>query len=324
MRIPRPARVDSPPMRRPPMLPLLPFLLACLGCASLRPFEEVRREVPEDRFLRIGDQLVHVEMAGQGPPLVLLHGFGASTWAWRHVMPRLAQSFRVIAVDLSGFGYTERPRDRGRYTREAQGELVLGVVEALGYESAHLMGHSYGGGITLWIAWKYPERVRSMVLVDSSAPTYSYDRRNRAVAFRPLAAFFLRSWMLRPTNVRSALLRSFYDDSLVTPELVQGYWERIRIQGVVDAYYGLTVPVHGPVDQVVLEDIQVPALVVWGAQDQVISAESGRRATARMPQAEFAVIEKTGHIPMEENPEELLRLALPFLERQAERQAGRS
>lgn len=93
-------------LRRPPFVSLLPFLLACLGCASLRPFDEIRRTEPEDRFLRIGDQLVHVEMAGAGPPLVLLHGFGGSTYSWRRVMPELAQSFRVVAVDLNGFGYT--------------------------------------------------------------------------------------------------------------------------------------------------------------------------------------------------------------------------
>ncbi len=303
-------------MRRPPILPLLPFLLACFGCASLRPFEEIRRDLPEDRFLRIGDQLVHVEMAGSGPPLVLVHGFGASTYSWRLVMPRLAESFRVIAVDLSGFGYTQRPSDRARYTREAQGELVLAVMDKLGFESAHLMGHSYGGGISLWIAWKHPERVRSLVLVDSSAPTYSYDRRTRAASFRPLTSLFLRTWMLRPSVVHKALLRSFYDDSLVTPELVQAYWERIRVEGVIDAYHGLTVPVHGPVDTVVLEEIRVPTLVIWGAQDEVISAESGRRAAARMPRAEFVVLEKAGHVPMEERPEELLGHVLSFLERQ--------
>jgi pimeloyl-ACP methyl ester carboxylesterase len=303
-------------MRRPPFFSLLPFLLACLGCASLRPFDEIRREEPEDRFLRIGDQLVHVEMAGSGPPLVLVHGFGGSTYSWRRVMPRLAESFRVVAVDLSGFGYTQRPRDSARYTREAQGELVLAVMDALGFETAHLMGHSYGGGISLWIAWKHPERLRSLVLVDSSAPTYSYDRRNRTASFRPLTAFFLRTWMLRPSIVRKALLRSFYDDSLVTPELVQAYWERIRVEGVIDAYHGLTVPVRGPVDTVVLEEIRVPTFVVWGAQDEVISMESGRRATARMPQAEFVVLEKAGHVPMEERPEELLGHVLSFLERQ--------
>lgn len=304
-------------MRRSPFVPLLPFLLACFGCASLRPFEEIRRKEPEDRFLRIGDQLVHVEMAGAGPPLVLVHGFGGSTYSWRLVMPRLAESFRVIAVDLSGFGYTQRPADRARYTREAQGELILAVMEALGFESAHVMGHSYGGGISLWLAWKHSERVRSLVLVDSSAPTYSYDRRSRAASFRPLTALFLRTWVLRPSSVRKALLRSFHDDSLVTPELVQAYWERIRVEGVIDAYHGLTVPVRGPVDQVVLEEIRVPTFIVWGAEDQLISVESGRRASARMPSADFAVIEKTGHIPMEERPEELLQHILPFLERQA-------
>lgn len=302
-------------MRRP-FLPVLPFLLACLGCASLRPFEEIRRKEPEDRFLRIGDQLVHVEMAGSGPPLVLVHGFGASTYSWRLVMPRLAASFRVVAVDLSGFGYTQRPADRARYTREAQGELILAVMDALGFQSAHLMGHSYGGGISLWLAWKHPERVRSLVLVDSSAPTYSYDRRSRAASFRPLTHLFLRTWMLRPSTVRKALLRSFHDDSLVTPELVQAYWERIRIEGVIDAYYGLTVPVRGPVETVVLEEIRVPTFIVWGAEDPLISVESGRRAAERM-HAEFVVLEKTGHVPMEERPEELLQLVLPFLERQA-------
>lgn len=297
-------------------LPILPFLLACLGCASLRPFEEIRREIPEDRFLRIGDQLVHVEMAGEGPPLLLLHGFGASTYAWRKVMPGLATSFRVIAIDLNGFGYTQRPRDRARYTREAQGELALSVMDALGIDRAHFMGHSYGGGITLWIAWKHPERVRSMVLVDSSAPEYSYNRRSRLASLRPVTAFFLRGFVLRPDSVRKALLRSIHDDSLVTSELVQAYWERIRVQGVSDAYYGLTAPVKGQIDRVVLEEIDVPALIVWGRQDTLISVEAGRQAALRMPRAEFAVLEETGHIPMEEKPEELLALALSFLERQ--------
>ena len=76
-------------------------------------------------------------------------------------------------------------------------------------------------------------------------------------------------------------------------------------------------PVHGPVEKVVLEEIRMPTFIVWGAEDQLISAESGRRAAERMPNAEFAVLEKTGHVPMEERPEELLGLVLPFLERQA-------
>ena len=291
-------------------------LLPLLGCASVRPFSEVRSTVPEDRFLRLGDQLVHIEQAGRGEPVILLHGFGASTYSWRHVMPALATAFRVVAIDLNGFGYTERPRSFESYTREGQAALVLRVMDALGIRSAHLMGHSYGGGLSLFLAARHPERVRSLVLVDSSAPTYADDRRSRAASVKPLLGLYLRSFVLRPETVRKVLLRSFHDDSLVTPELVREYFERIRVEGVVDAYYGLTAPARTASEPVVLETIQAPALVVWGAEDRLISAESGRRAAARMPRSEFVLMEGVGHMPLEEKPDELVRIVLPFLERQ--------
>ncbi|HET9228778.1 MAG TPA: alpha/beta hydrolase, partial [Thermoanaerobaculia bacterium] len=136
-------------MRR---LSLLATLLPLLGCASVRPFSEVRSTVPEDSFLKIGEQLVHIEQAGSGEPVILLHGFGASTYSWRHVIPALAATFRVVAIDLNGFGYTQRPRTFESYTREGQTDLVLRVMDKLGIESAHLMGHSYGGGLSLFLA----------------------------------------------------------------------------------------------------------------------------------------------------------------------------
>lgn len=289
-------------------------LLPALGCASVRPFSEIRRLLPEDRFLRLGDQLVHIEQAGTGEPLILLHGFGASTYAWRKVMPGLAARFHVIAIDLNGFGYTQRPRDFESYTREGQADLVLRVMDALGIGKAHLAGHSYGGGISIWLASRHPERLRSLVLVDSSAPTYSNDRRNRLLGMRPVAALALRA-LLRPGSVRRSLIHSVYDDALVTPELVREYYDRLRVEGVLDAYIGLTAPVRTPPEAVRLESIEVPALVVWGSNDQLIAVGAGRRAAHQFPHGEFVVLERTGHIPMEERPEELLQVMLPFLER---------
>lgn len=291
-------------------------ILPLLGCASVRPFSEIRSTVPEESFLKIGEQLVHVEQAGSGEPVILLHGFGASTYSWRHVMPGLAVAFRVVAIDLNGFGYTQRPRSFESYTREGQARLILDVMDELGFEKAHLMGHSYGGGLSLFLASQHPERVRSLVLVDSSAPTYANDRRSVAASVKPLAGLFLRSFVLRPRNVRRALLRSIHDDSLVTPELVREYYERLRVEGVVEAYYGLTAPVHASTVPVKLEEIRVPALIVWGSEDPLISVEAGRQAAARMPDAEFVVLEGVGHMPMEERPDGLVRIVLPFLERQ--------
>lgn len=294
---------------------LLTLLLA--SCVSLQSFDELRRAVPRDRYLRIGDQLVYVERAGDtGEPVLLIHGFGGSAYSWRKVIPALAEEHRVFAIDLSGFGYTQRPKSPESYTRDAQGRLVLGVMDALKIERAHIFGHSYGGGLTLSLAARHPERFLSMVLVDSSAPTYSDDRRSRAAGIRPLADLFLRSFALRPSRIRRSLQNSFHDDSLITPELVRAYYDRLRVEGVADAFRGLTAPAK-PGEKVELEKIDVPSsLVIWGAQDELISVESGRRAAARIPRSEFVVIDQCGHLPMEEKPEELLRAVLPFLERQ--------
>jgi pimeloyl-ACP methyl ester carboxylesterase len=297
------------------LLPLLALLLAVplTACVSVRPFAEIRKEVPPAQFLPIQGRLVHVEQAGTGEPVVLLHGFGASTYSWRKVMPELASRFRVIAIDLNGFGYTERPSDLASYTREGQGRLVLAVLDALGIGRAHIVGHSYGGGITLWLAAYHPERFLSMVLTNSSAPTYSYDRRSRAASFKPLTSLFLRSVVLRPSTVRKSLLRSVHDRSLVTPELVQAYFDRIRVEGVIDAYYGLTIPVRGPIDKVDLAKIEVPALVVWGSDDRIVFLADGRRGTSVLPHSRFVVIPDAGHLPMEEKPAEWLRIVMPFL-----------
>jgi pimeloyl-ACP methyl ester carboxylesterase len=296
------------------LIPLALLALLLPGCVPLRSFDEVRREAPAGQFVRAGGQLVHVEQAGSGEPVVLLHGFGASTYSWRKVVPALAERYRVVAIDLNGFGYTQRPRSRESYTREGQAKLVMATMDALGIARAHLVGHSYGGGITLYLASRHPERFRSMVLVDSSAPTYANDRRSRAAALRPLDALFVRTVALRPRAIRKALLRSFWDDSKVTPELVRAYFDRVAVEGVGYAFYGLTAPAP-PGPPVELEKIAIPPLVVWGAHDELISPESGRRAAARLPHSEFVLLDGSGHLPMEEEPEALLGALLPFLER---------
>ena len=297
------------------LLSLLLIAGLCAGCASFRSFDQVRREVPRSQFVRVGDQLVHVEQAGSGEPLVLLHGFGGSTYSWRKVMPALAQAHRVVAIDLNGFGYTQRPRSAAAYTREGQVDLVLGVMDTLGIDRAHLFGHSYGGGLSLFLASRHPERLRTLVLVDSSAPTYPEDRRSRVASFRPLANLFVHAVALQPSMIRRALRHSFYDDSQITPELVEAYLDRLLVQGADDAFYGLTKPRAAPGPPVELEAIRVPTLAVWGAEDELVSRASGQRATARIPGSEFVVIEQCGHIPMEEKPEEFLQAVLTFLER---------
>lgn len=280
--------------------------LAVSGCVSLTPFEEVRRTAGPGRFLELDGRDVYVEEAGAGPPVLLVHGFGGSTYSWRHVIPDLARDHRVVALDLNGFGWSERPPDRAAYTIEGQERLVLGVADALGLERFALVGHSYGGGLSLWIASRHPQRLTSLTLVDSTLPSYSTERRSALASARPVVSLFLRTAMLREWTVRRALRRSLYDDAEVTDELVREYLRRVRVEGVIEAFQGLTAPIEGPEPTVELEALAVPTLVVWGADDELLAADLGARAAARIPGARFVALDRCGHAPMEERPAEFL------------------
>jgi len=295
------------------LLTPLAAAMALGGCVSMQPWSAVRAGLPADDLIEIDGQAVHVEQSGAGEPVVLLHGFGESTYSWRLVAPELATRYRVIAVDLNGFGYTERRRDPAAYTIDGQMRLVLGVLDRLGVERAHFVGHSYGGGLTLWIAAHHPERVRSMALVDSTLPRYSATRRSRAANLRAITYVYLRTVAMRPGYVQKSLRASYGDDTLATPEVARAYLDRLRIEGIDDAYYGLMAKNGVPSPEVDLGAIGAPALVIWGREDELTSVANGERFAAELPEARLAVIPDCGPSPMEERPRELLAALLPFL-----------
>jgi pimeloyl-ACP methyl ester carboxylesterase len=187
------------------------------------------------------------------------------------------------------------------------------VLDILGLDRADVAGHSYGGGIALWLAARHPERVRSLVLVDSTLPSYTAERRRGVARSRVAVAAFLRGVALRRGFIRSALERSFSDHALVTDELVGAYLARLRVEGAVDAYRGLTLPSKVPRPEVDLTSVAQPTLIVWGADDELLPVRWGERAAGKMPGARLVVLERCGHIPMEERPEEFIAAVAPFL-----------
>src|SRR5687768_4913194 len=132
-------------------------------------FEEVRASVPHSRFshfAEIDGVRLHYQESGTGTPLVLIHGFTSSSYSWKDVFEPLSRRFRVIAVDLKGFGFSGKPD--GDYTRRAQGTLVTHLLDYLKIEKAWLCGNSMGGEISLHIALAHPQRVAGLVLIDSA------------------------------------------------------------------------------------------------------------------------------------------------------------
>ena len=115
---------------------------------------------------------LYYEDTGEGPPLLLIHGFGASTYTWRHIAPELALTHRVIAVDLKGFGQSDKPFD-SRYSVFDQAELLAELIEEKDLRDLTLVGHSFGGGIALMLALEAEQRlegrIAKLVLLDSIA-----------------------------------------------------------------------------------------------------------------------------------------------------------
>ncbi|MEM1295686.1 MAG: alpha/beta fold hydrolase, partial [Verrucomicrobiota bacterium] len=139
--------------------------LLVASCATLTPYDEVEEKLSSGQLIEVNGQKVHVEIAGDGEPLVLLHGFAASTYSFHQIIPLLATRFRVIAIDLNGFGYTERPREMEAFGPLGQLEMVQSVLQELKVDSAAFVGHSYGGLLSLLLAGTEPAKVTKLILI---------------------------------------------------------------------------------------------------------------------------------------------------------------
>lgn len=281
--------------------------------ATTRPYAELRSSLPSERFVEVDGRQVYVEQTGRGEPLVLLHGFACSSFSWRAVVPTLSRGYRVINVDLPGFGYSERPEDPTAYTVPAYGRMVLEVLDRLGVGACHLMGHSFGGALAVWLAAHHPERVRSLVLVASALPEYMDEQRQLWARFRSLNYLLLHGLFLTRGSVRKDLETCYYDASLVSDELVDAYRDRLLVEGVEEAFFGFMAPCDDAACEAPLEAIEAPALVVWGAHDRVIPLDRAEAEFHRLARGRIVVFERCGHAPMEELPRKFLRVVLPFL-----------
>lgn len=279
-------------------------------------FDEARAAVPNaaySHFADIDGVRIHYQEKGAGAPLVLIHGFMASTFAWKDVFEPLARQFRVIAVDLKGFGFSGKPE--GDYTRRAQGELVVHLLDQLKIDRAILCGSSMGGEVAMNAAVRHPGRVSALILVDSLGVTV-----NGGGSVTPgitqwpvigpaLAALALTSDSL----VRDGVRQNFYNDSLVTDEQVASYYRPLKTRGGQRAVY-LTRGQAGldPVEPAI-NTIKQPTLIVWGAEDELVPLEAARRLNSLIVGSRLAVFDKCGHLPQGETPERFVNEAKNFI-----------
>ncbi|OVZ56880.1 2-hydroxy-6-oxo-2,4-heptadienoate hydrolase [Pigmentiphaga sp. NML080357] len=251
--------------------------------------------------------------AGEGPPLILLHGSGAgvSGWEnWHGVMPAFARRHRVLVPDIVGFGFTER-QPGAKYNIKVWVQHLLGFMDAMGVERADLVGNSFGGALALAVALRNGHRVGKMVLMGT--PAGEFEQR----------ASSARSWYYQPSLENMAeLLRTFpYDPAIVTDEMVRLRHEVSLLAGGMDAYRKLF-PEPGQAGEVKmvkgipeedLASVQAPVLVLHGRDDQRVPVECGLRIARRCPRADLHMFGLCGHWVQIERREAFVELASSFL-----------
>ncbi len=268
-------------------------------------FDEVRAGIPNAEYSHFADidgVRIHYQEKGMGTPLVLLHCFTSSTYSWKDVFEPLSHNFRVIAVDLKGFGFSGKPD--GDYSRRAQATLVGRLLDYLKIEKAWLCGSSMGGEIALNFALQNPQRVDGLILIDSAgvnvtgsgslAPGYLL----LPVVGRAVTALALTSDKL----VRQGLEKSFYDQTKVTNERVAYYYRPLKTRGgQLAAVRARTQANEFPVEPE-LERISMPTLIIWGAQDALIPLEAGIKMNKLIKESRLVIFDSCGHLTQEEMP----------------------
>ena len=277
-------------------------LVAGLKLASdlaVRRYEYLRLDdtEPEGSLANIEGLGIHYLDAGQGNPLVLLHGLGASTFSFRQNLPQLSRSFRVIVPDMPGHGRSSRAVTDLSVT--AQARHLATLLDHLGIEGVSIAGHSMGGSVAQRFAASWPERVERLVLIASTTDRYMM----RASPLSPLLAPFIPAFATSVLHNRRGrdrwLRRVVHAPSYLTPEIKGGYEAPGHIRGTVAAYQRLMLDRRHD-EPIELGSIQAPALIIWGDSDCVVTVDHGRRLADAIPDSRLVVVPEAGHLVQEE------------------------
>jgi 2-succinyl-6-hydroxy-2,4-cyclohexadiene-1-carboxylate synthase len=245
----------------------------------------------------------HVEVDGDGPPLLVLHGFTGSVRSWNHVRPELARRARLILLDLIGHGQSACPIDPARYTLAWSVRDLTALLDALELERVDLLGYSMGGRVALHVALAAPRRIRRLIL-ESASPGIEdpVERARRAQADIALADRILRDGV-------AAFVREWEQQPLLAPAAhvpasarAARHAQRLRNDplGLANSLRGMGAGQQAPLWSR-LAELDLPVQLIVGANDARYRA-LGERMRAQLPRADLAVVAEAGHTVHDDQP----------------------
>ena len=255
-------------------------------------------------FVDAGGLRTHVALAGEGPPVLLMHGWPQHWYLWREVIPRLAPHARVIAPDFRGFGWSDVPPSG--YEMDQLKRDMLALLDELGVQELSIAGHDWGGFVGCLLALEHPERVKSFLALNVIPPWPARDRRVLRDAWRLIYMPLLACPGLGRRLGRAVAARGLRDSGLPDGD-VEAFVSRFRGERgrVTERVYGSflrSLPgfVRGRYSA---SDLRVPSRLVFGTRDPVLTARAAEDAAAQTELLELELVPDAGHFVVDEKPE---------------------
>jgi pimeloyl-ACP methyl ester carboxylesterase len=266
----------------------------------------------DSKFIQVDGMDVHVRITGQGEPILLLHDANSSLHTWEGWTKILSKHYKIISVDLPGFGLTG-PHPRGSYSAFMYANFLELLTKELGLTKFHLAGNGLGAEIAWFYATEYPAQLNSLILLD--APGFE-GKSNAVTAWLARIPVINRvMWKITPRSFVGLMLDDVYaDDTQVTDSLVQRHFDLLLRPGNRKAFTDRAQVSENRPPVNIVDKINVPTLILWGAEDARISPEYAYEFHRRIHGALLKIYQNTGHWPQEENPEQTAKDAEAFLE----------
>ena len=270
----------------------------------------------DDLFVDVSGRRVHIERAGDGPPLLLLHGIVGSARNWQQNISFLSRYATVYAVDLLNMGESERIAglDAGL---DATADGLAALLDVLDLTQVDVAGHSHGGAVAMMLAARHPQRVRKLVLFAPANPFCDFA--DQAVRFYQTrtGSLLARLVPILPRRLKAtALSRMYGDPSRVVDGTLEGYINGLHIPGTID--HVLNILKNWFDDMLALRSALVslaekPTLLIWGELDRTVGLSSAHHLQRVLLRSQLMVMPGVGHIPFAEMPDECNRAMRDWL-----------
>lgn len=246
------------------------------------------------------------------PVMIMIHGFLSSCFSFRKLIPELKNQFHIYALDLPGFGRSEKSKTFN-YSLKNYGQLIVDFINHLQLQNAYVIGHSMGGQVAMHAARLAPDSIKKLILIGCSG----YLKRPSPFVVRcsylPFFVHVIRRWVSKK-GVRENLMTVVHNPELIDDDLIKGYAQPFNDQEIFHSLIRVLRHREGDMLPEELKEVRSPVLLLWGKHDRVIPLPVGERMVNDLPDAKLKVYEEAGHLLPEEIPMEVSEEICSFID----------